>query len=317
MISRLLGRLRNRRSPPVAAMPVANLDTSDAAPKPAKWATPASQRAAKPVEPHFSIEDYLLLLEALRSRGVRFETLHAPDQATARTERLHFIKHDMHHDLENTLLMAKAEHEIGVHSTFFMMHENPINRKYFHAPSTWDGLRRIQDMGHLIGLHVDGFLLIEQYGDLARGIDAARKTFAEQGISFKIGNTHGNSSYQKKYDFEPMNFYKEVRRPSNSTEKRFMDHYGRYSFHDLGFDVWADTAIWTPAGGEWLLDYFVSDNASNLAAGESAESSWFIDGAKWDLSEEVRRQLADYVSRGCCIYLIHPQFFRPRSAVAG
>ena len=137
------------------------------------------RKPAKPIPPHFAIENYALLLQELQSSGVRFETLHAPDQAAARAERLHFIKHDMHHDLENTLLIAEAEHEIGVRSTFFMMHENPINRKYFQAASTWKGLRRIREMGHLIGLHVDGFLLIEQYGDLARGIEQARKTFVE------------------------------------------------------------------------------------------------------------------------------------------
>ena len=95
-----------------------------------------------------------------------------------------------------------------------------------------------------------------------------------------------------------------------------MDHYGRYSFSELGFDVWADTAVWTPAGGEWMLDYFVSDNASSLAAGESTAATWSIISPKWDLSDGVRRKLTDYVSQGSCIYLIHPQFFRPRPAAA-
>jgi len=311
MIARLFRWLRKERTASSLGPPAAK--QTDPCPPKSPSKVVEILPPAKPVDPYFAIADYVLLLEALQSRGVRFETLHAPDPAKARADRLHFIKHDIHHDLENTLKIAEAEHKIGVQSTFFMMHENPINRKYFHAPATWETLRRIQDMGHLIGLHVDGFLLIEQHGDLARGIDQARKTFAEQGISFTVGNTHGNSGYQKKYDFEPMNFYKEVRRPTNCSEKRFMDHYGKYSFRDLGFEVWGDTAIWTPQGGEWVLDYFVSDNGTNIAAGAATELSWVINGAKWDLSEAVRREVADFVSQGCCIYLIHPQFFRPRA----
>jgi hypothetical protein len=306
MISRFLRRLRGKNDP----IPAAPSELSGFELRP----DPPRQR---PAAAHFFIEDYAALLRQLVAKGIRFETLAAPDAERARSEKLHYIKHDIHHDLENTLRIAEAEHEIGVCSTFFMMHENPINRKYFQAPATWEALRRIESLGHLIGLHVDGFLLIEQYGDLARGIAQARKSFAERGIGFRVGNTHGNSAYQKKYDFEPMNFYAEVKRPTRSNAKLFMDHYGKYSLRELGFDVWADTSVWTPDRGEWLLDYFVSDNGTNIAAGESSASAWTINGAKWDLSEEVRRRLADYISQGSCIYLIHPQFFRKRESGGG
>jgi len=270
-------------------------------------------QGARPEPAHFVIEDYAALLQELLARDICFATLERPDPATARAQKPHFIKHDIHHDLENSLRIAEAERAVGVRSTFFMMHDHPINRKYFDAPSTWATLRHIQEMGHLIGLHVDGFVLIERFGDLARGIDAARKVFAGHGIELTVGNTHGNSTYQKKYDFEPMNFYAEVKRPTTSTEPVFMAHYGKYSLRELGFNVWADTSIWTPDEGEWLLDYFVSDNGSNICAGGSADPAWAISGPKWDLSQAVRRDLADYVSQGSCVYLIHPQFFRPRN----
>jgi hypothetical protein len=307
MISRFLRRLRGQARPASDSPP-----KERANPSPVRSASEKTARASrKPLsDKHFLIEDYTELLRQLLAEGVRFETLAAPQPAKARAGRLHYIKHDIHHDLENTLRVAAAEHEIGVRSTFFMMHENPINRKYFHAPATWETLHRIEEMGHLIGLHVDGFLLIEQFGDLARGIAEARKSFADHGIRFSIGNTHGNSGYQKKYDFEPMNFYEEVKRPTQCREKLFMDHYGKYSLRELGFDVWADTAIWTPGEGEWLLDHFVTDNGTTIAAGATSASVWAIEGAKWDLSETLRHKLVDYVSQGSCLYLVHPQFFR-------
>lgn len=261
----------------------------------------------------FSIGDYVALLKLLKSRRVRFETLERPDPAIARAHSIHYLKHDIHHDLANTMMVAEAEFEIGVRSTFFMMHEHPLNRKFFHDPETWKGLLKIREMGHLLALHVDGFTLIEQHGDLAAGIEQTRKTFRANGIDpLLVGNTHGNSKYQAQFNFEPMNFYKEVCRPTECAEPRWMEHYGKYSLRELGFTVWADTSIWTPDRGEWLLDYFVSDNRRSLAAGEIDRSEWVVDAEKWELGKRHRRRLADYVAQGSCIYLVHPQFMRPQ-----
>jgi hypothetical protein len=207
--------------------------------------------------------------------------------------------------------MAAAEAQLGVTSTYFMMHENFVNRRYFGQSATWATLRSIQDMRHHIGLHVDGFLLIEQFGDLREGIAETRRVFAAEGIDLTVGNTHGNSAYQSKFNFEPMNFYPEVARPTECTDAFWLSHYSRYSLADLGFRVWADTAVWQQGVGEQLLDFYVSDNSTGICAGGSRKSTWDHIGEQWDLSEPHRRRILQLIREGSCIYLIHPQFYRP------
>jgi len=160
MGSRLIQGIRGEAASP---SPVTHLVTrAEASPIAPSSGKPALAPHKGPSPTHFFIEDYVELLGELLARGARFETLEAPDPARARAGKLHYVKHDIHHDLDNTLRIARAEREIGIRSTFFMMHENPINRKYFRAPATWEALRRIQEMGHLLALHVDGFVLISR-----------------------------------------------------------------------------------------------------------------------------------------------------------
>jgi hypothetical protein len=267
-------------------------------------------------EGNFFIDDYVALLAELKARGVTFETLGEPDLASASSRKAHFIKHDIHHDMVNTLRVAEAEHRAGVRSTFFMMHECELNRKYFARRDTWEGLSRIRDMGHEIGLHIDGFDLVERFGDLGRGIEAARAAFGAHGFTLRVANTHGNSDHQAKFDFETVNFFKELARPTPCTDAFWMGHYARYSIAELGFRLWADTALWTAQTGEFLLDYFVTDNSRAINAGRMRASSWELEGAHFELSAELRFRLADLVSDGSCLYLVHPQFFRPRHARA-
>jgi hypothetical protein len=265
---------------------------------------------------NFCIEDYVELLTELRARGVQFASLDNPDLASASANKTHFIKHDIHHDIVNTVRVAEAEHRLGVRSTFFMMHECAINRKFFNDRDTWKSLLRMRDMGHAIGLHIDGFDLIERYGDLRHGVEEARATFAKCGLEVHLANTHGNSQHQTKFNFETVNFFKELARPTQCSDAFWMAHYARYSIPDLGFRLWADTALWTPETGEFLLDYFVTDNSQSLTAGRMRLSYWELRGEKWELSAGLRVRLADLVSIGSCIYLIHPQFFRPCGARA-
>jgi len=273
-------------------------------------------RATARSSENFFNEDYIELLTELKGRGVRFEPLDDPDLASASAHKTHFIKHDIHHDMANTVRIAEDEHRLGVRSTFFMMHECAINRKFFADPDTWKNLLRMRDMGHAIGLHIDGFDLIERYGDLRRGVEEALATFAKNGLEIHLANTHGNSQYQSKFNFETVNFFKELARPSQCSDAFWMAHYARYSIPDLGFRLWADTALWTPQTGAFLLDYFVSDNSQSFSGGRMRLSHWELRGEKWELSASLRCRLADLVSTGSCIYLIHPQFFRRRGGRA-
>lgn len=260
---------------------------------------------------HFLIEDYITLLRQIRSAGAVFELVGAPNVAEAGSRRIHYMKHDIHHDLDNTWRMAVAEAEAGFVSTYFMMPRDPLNERWFDQPQTWKTLRSIQELGHEIALHVCGFTLIEQYGDLRVGLNEALRLFRQNGLEITTANTHGHSAYAVKFRFDPMNFYEELARPTSADDPFWMGHYAKYSIQEFGIRVWADTSLWIAGHGWWKTDYFASDNSSGINAGALDAADWEIKGAPFDLSKAHRQAVTATVSKGSCLYLIHPQRFRP------
>jgi hypothetical protein len=205
--------------------------------------------------------------------------------------------------------MAELEAKLNVPATFFMMHRHKLNRKFYDDPSTWEALRHIQSLGHEIALHIDGFVLIEKYRDLSLGVCEERNKFADERLRVRGGNTHGNSFYQTKLNFEPMNFYREVIRPNYCTDASWNKHYGRYSLADLGFEFWADTAVWFSPDTLIIPDTFVSDNSTEWKMGLGLEPDWLMASAPYSLPAEFADEMLSHIRDANCIYLIHPQFY--------
>ncbi len=274
-----------------------------------------------PPPAHFRIEDYVALLRGLRRAGASFEKLSAGAIEGASARRAHFLKHDIHHDLVNTLLLAKAEADAGIHSAFFMMPRHHINRKYFDRPQTFEVLREIQALGHEIGLHIDGFTMVEEFGDIYRGVEAARALFRTEGIELKLANAHGNSSYQSRFNFETVSFYKELAErpgivPWKCEDEFWLQHYARYRLADMGFELWADTLLWTPRHGLTRCDYYVTDNSTSLKAGDLSTGQFEVIGPKFKITASLKRRMIANISKGSCVWLIHPQFFRPAASLS-
>ncbi len=269
--------------------------------------------AAKP-RTSFGVEEYIGLVLALRRAGASFAIVGEQQIAEAEARRLHFIKHDIHHDMENTFLMAQAEEKIGLRTSYFFMPRNKINAKYFDKPETWARLRSIRDMGHVVGMHVDAFSLVERAGDLYKGIAEAKALFLAEGIEARIGNTHGNSSYRAKFKLESVDFYKEFAGPNQCEDPFWRTQHAAYSLAELGFDVWADTNLWTAATGRYLPRYFVSDNSKSLTSYDLPGHAWKITSPPFEIPKGFSRDLVKVIPAASCIYLIHPQFFRPKAA---
>jgi hypothetical protein len=267
-------------------------------------------------ESRFHIDDYIQWLQLIKARGVEFKTLENFNlHLHASGQPIHFIKHDIHDDLRNTVRMARAEHAAGIATSYFMMHRDPVNQDFYDRPRTWQHLRAIRDMGHAVGMHVDGFTLVERHGDLAEGVRLAKEEFAAHGLEVKIANTHGNAALDAKFAFWPQNFYKELAGEIKCCDPFWRAQHARYSIAELGFELWADTSLWIPSHGYFVFPYFVSDNSSGINAGRTNVAEWDIVGKPFDLARPHRVATADLVSQGCCIYLIHPQQFRPRFKV--
>jgi len=61
------------------------------------------------------------------------------------------LRHDVDHDLDIALEMARVEHDAGFGSTYFLLH----TAAYWNDPALADKCLQLQDYGHEVGLHVN------------------------------------------------------------------------------------------------------------------------------------------------------------------
>lgn len=97
----------------------------------------------------FTYEAYKALLALLKKGGYAFRNYHNYGD----TSRCVILRHDIDFNLESALRLAEVEREAGVSSTYFV-----LLRTDFYNPASRSGtaaLRRIQSLGHEVGLHFD------------------------------------------------------------------------------------------------------------------------------------------------------------------
>ncbi len=97
----------------------------------------------------FTYEAYKALLALLKKDGYAFRNYHNYGD----TSRCVILRHDIDFSLESAVRLAEAERKAGVSSTYFV-----LLRTDFYNPASRRGtaaLRRIQSLGHEIGLHFD------------------------------------------------------------------------------------------------------------------------------------------------------------------
>jgi hypothetical protein len=101
--------------------------------------------------PAFSLDDYRLLLRALKQRGATARPLsELPD--TTGAENFVCLRHDIDCHLLGTLDMAAIENEEGMRSTYYVLmtgHYNPRSKACRAV------LEKLTALGHEIGLHYD------------------------------------------------------------------------------------------------------------------------------------------------------------------
>ncbi|MBR4924270.1 MAG: hypothetical protein IKZ61_00795 [Prevotella sp.] len=97
----------------------------------------------------FTFKGYADLIDTLRKSGYEFADYHDYADFT----RCVILRHDIDNSIEKALTIAELEHEQGVKSTYFTLLRtdfyNPASRKGL------SGLKKIQSLGHEIGLHFD------------------------------------------------------------------------------------------------------------------------------------------------------------------
>lgn len=124
---------------------------------------------------------------------------------TPEADNIVLLRHDVDHSLENAMLIARIEADMGLKSTFFMLHpgdydqdENYYGRiengRVVHQPDFFARCREIAAMGHEIALHNDFFQLSYLTGrpiyDLVRAeVDA----FRDAGVPVVGSASHGST----------------------------------------------------------------------------------------------------------------------------
>ncbi len=97
----------------------------------------------------FTFKGYTELIDTLRMSGYDFADYH--DYADF--SRCVILRHDIDNCIEKALTIAELEHELCVKSTYFT-----LLRTDFYNPASkkgLSGLKKIQSLGHEIGLHFD------------------------------------------------------------------------------------------------------------------------------------------------------------------
>lgn len=100
--------------------------------------------------PCFSIDDYRALLQALLEAGYDFRTVTEMDAWGG--AKSCYLRHDVDFHVVGADVMAEADADAGIRSTFFILVEGYYN---IQARENTELIKRIASFGHEIGLHYD------------------------------------------------------------------------------------------------------------------------------------------------------------------
>jgi hypothetical protein len=108
----------------------------------------------------FTLAGYRDLLEAFGGRGYRTVDFH-----TARPgARQLIVRHDVDVSLESACRMAEVERDLSVSATYLVLVRSEFYNPFSAAAERH--LRRLVELGHEIGLHLDASLYGDAWGDL-------------------------------------------------------------------------------------------------------------------------------------------------------
>lgn len=140
----------------------------------------------------FTLREYALLLEAFKKADYRFVTFryYCEHKAELSENRFVILRHDVDLKAENSLAVARIEHEHGVDASYYFRVVEQSNKP--------DIIKAIAAMGHEIGYHYEDMAICE--GDVEEAINHFEKQldYFRQFYPVKTICMHG--SPRSKYD---------------------------------------------------------------------------------------------------------------------
>jgi len=107
-----------------------------------------------------TFKDYKLFIEKSKSNGFKFAPLKEFIKQKESNEKIIGIRHDVDSELDHALKIAKIEYDLGIRTTYYVLHTASYFYKNIHREILNDNLikklKYLQDtLGHEIGLHID------------------------------------------------------------------------------------------------------------------------------------------------------------------
>jgi hypothetical protein len=260
------------------------------------------------------------LVSTLETSGIAFLPVDQfADRLKGAPGAFGLVKLDIHHSIRRSLEVGRVLKQQGVHGLYLMMHRHALSADYYDAPFTWEVLRELAGMGHEIGLHLDPFHMIREYGDLYKGVAEALADMRGRGLTIRAATLHGDTSTHLRarnlfaYDFfEEMKFRSTWDGQPPAGEPVFAEHVGRYSFKTLAQDHglrWFAEANFV-ADGAVLSSQplaYLSDNRKTIAL-LNTPSGEINDDAPFRISEKFASRAAEALKAQPFLALFHPQW---------
>ncbi|MEI9932816.1 MAG: hypothetical protein WDM89_20340 [Rhizomicrobium sp.] len=268
----------------------------------------------------FAQTEISALIARLKAGGIAFLPIDGfAERLRGAPDGFGLLKLDIHRGIHRVQEAGRLLQDQGIHGLFLMMHRHALNADYYDAPATWDILRELVSRGHEVGLHLDPFHMIREYGDLHAGIEAALADMHRRGLAIRAATLHGDTAVHLRarklfaYDFfEEMKFRSTWDGEAPSSEPIFAEHVGRYSFKTLAeqFSLrWFAEANFV-AGGEVLTSQplaYLSDNRKTMMLLNTPGGD-ISDEVPFHISDKFTARAAEALKTQPFLALFHPQW---------
>lgn len=136
---------------------------------------------------------YRKFLESLKKH---FEVVSLKDYNKKTKKKLCLLRHDVDHTLNGALQMAEIERSMGIHSTYYMLHTARYYKKVIQRERMIGICKKIQAMGHEIGLHNNiltaCLTIFRKPKSPEARLQSVLRTFRMNGIKIYGSSSHGS-----------------------------------------------------------------------------------------------------------------------------
>ena len=237
----------------------------------------------------------------------------------------HF-KFDIHGDIKRPVELAQILKDRNAHGLFLIMHRHPLNETWYGTPGMWDALKKIRDLGHEIGLHMDPFHLITKYGDMFEGLEASLADMAANRFNIRTITLHGDSrAHIKAHKLQDNDFFSDEFRQSKwdgvapEGDEMLADHVHQYKhkrlFKRFGIKFVADVNL--VRRGKLLTRgamMYLSDNQRRIRIGNidtKIESSGILAAPDlFAIPQAFADEAVSVLKQRPFLALFHPQWYR-------